>query len=407
MHAVPAFELPQITSSDPARKAESGRLCVADLPLARPLAASGLYVHVPFCFHKCHYCDFYSIVDHSGRHGEFAARLLAELIAFQELASNPPETVFFGGGTPTLLPPAHWTTLLRALRVAPGAEVTVEANPETVTEDLASVLSEGGVNRVSVGCQSFDPAHLKTLERWHEPASVDRSLRLLRGAGIERVNLDLIFAIPGQSLRDWRSDLQRAMALEPPHISCYGLTYEPNTALTARRRAGQIDAADEDLEAEMYELAIEVLAAAGYEHYEISAWARPGYRCRHNVNYWNAGTYWALGPGGSAHVAGWRWKNQPRLSAYLQSAVFAPIEDVEPPDPRRAASEAFMLGLRLVEGMTLERVDAALRDDPESARRRASIEHAMRGGLLERVGDRLRLTRRGLLLADEVVGGLV
>ncbi len=320
--------------------------------------------------------------------------------------------MFVGGGTPTLLAGPLLERVLTGIRSLPlvdEVEITVEANPETVSEDLAKLLVQAGVNRVSVGCQSFDPRHLKTLERWHEPENVARSVERLRAAGIENLNLDLIFGIPGQSLRDWERDLDRALALDPTHLSCYGLTYEPNTALTVRMRRGLITPIDQSLESAMYDATIDRLAGAGFEHYEISAWARPEGRCRHNLLYWKNEDWWPLGPGAAGHLRGLRWKNVPRLADYLRSGPWPPITDVEEPDEGRAVAEAFMLGLRLIEGLPKSVVDDLLDRSPAAARqeREHGIEVSRVEGLLEETQTHLRLTRQGLLLADTVIARLL
>ena len=226
----------------------------------------GLYVHVPFCFHKCHYCDFYSFVDAEDRQEAYVERLERELSALARWVRAPLGTVFVGGGTPTLLRPPLLARALSAVRerlgTAPDAEWTVEANPETVGDEVAAVLAAAGVTRVSLGAQSFDPRHLRTLERWHDPASVGRAVACLRAAGIGRVSLDLIFGIPGQSAADWERDLDAALALGPDHLSCYGLTYEPNTAMTARLRRGEFEPCEDASEARMLEAACDRLAEA-------------------------------------------------------------------------------------------------------------------------------------------------
>ncbi|NBP51267.1 MAG: coproporphyrinogen III oxidase family protein, partial [Actinobacteria bacterium] len=236
----------------------------------------GAYVHVPFCFHKCHYCDFYSFVDRDDRQEEFAARLEAEVDAWRPTVGAPLGTLFVGGGTPTLLRPPVLARVLGALRArlpwAAGSEWTVEANPETVTDEVAGVLAASGVGRVSLGAQSFDPRHLKTLERWHDPDSVARAIGRLRAVGIARISIDLIFGIPGQTLAEWTSDLDRAIALGTDHLSCYGLTYEPNTAMTVRLGRGEFEPCDEGVEAAMLEEAVERLARAGFDRYEVSNW---------------------------------------------------------------------------------------------------------------------------------------
>ena len=382
-----------------------------------PLRVESAYIHVPFCFHKCHYCDFYSFVDTRDQQGAFTERLVREIQAVGSGQDRPLKTLFIGGGTPTLLAPGHWKTLLAALDEhlpiasggpggpgGPGAEFTVEANPETLTAELVDVLVAGGVNRLSIGCQSFNPVHLKTLERWHDPANVERAVDIARRGGITNINLDLIFAIPGQTLSDWTDDLVRAVDLGPMHLSCYGLMYEPNTALTKRVQLGQVVPTEDDLEAEMYEAALAVLEARGFVQYEISNWSLPGRECRHNLAYWRNENWWALGPSASGHLDGLRWKNLPRLGDYLASLDWPPIVDVEMLPETERTGELLMLRLRLNEGVPLTLLDALLTSaDP----RRHVIARHEAAGLLERTDTHLRLTPRGRLLADSVLSDLV
>ena len=367
---------------------------------------AGLYIHIPFCFHKCHYCDFYSIVDERGRQAVFTERLIEEARVMGPLVKGPIRTIFAGGGTPTLLRPELWERLLAALHEAfdltEMTEFTIEANPETVTPALLKTLSAGGVNRMSIGAQSFDPRQLKALERWHDPANVERAVRLARAEGIESVSIDLIFAIPGQSMDDWRADLQRALALEPDHLSCYGLTYEPNTPLAKKLERGRIDLCEENIEAAMYEHTIDTLAAAGYEQYEVSNFARPHRRCEHNLIYWRSENWLALGPSASGHIDGVRWKNVPHLGRYLASAGGPPIRDVERLDPDARLGEQLMLRLRLRDGAERGWLEPRLDE-----RRRRVVDEQIATGLLERTADHLRLTHRGLMLADSVVAELL
>ena len=362
---------------------------------ARPRS---LYIHVPFCFHKCHYCDFYSLVDTRDRQQPFTERLVAELEALSSYA-GPLESLFVGGGTPTLLRPELWRELLSTLRDRfdlAAAEFTVECNPETASAELFDILVGGGVNRISIGAQTFNTAHLKTLERWHDPANVGRAVQLAREAGIGRQSIDLICAIPGQTLIEWRQDLEHALDLGVTHLSCYALTYEPNTAMTARLKRGDFTPADEDLEADMLELTLATLRDAGFERYEVSNYARPGDACRHNLAYWRQEPWLAAGPSASGHVAGWRWKNVPRLDSYLGEPLtvgLPPAVDVEPPDERRALAERLMTGLRLSEG-----IDA--RGLPATLHTLARQQHER--GFLLMDGDRWRLTDAGMMLADGI-----
>ncbi len=379
-----------------------------------------LYIHVPFCFHKCHYCDFYSIVDTRERQQAFLERLELELAALAPWATGAPlQTIFVGGGTPSLLRVDLWERLLAALHrlfdlslmSSAAGEFTVECNPETVTPDLMATLRQGGVNRVSIGAQSFNPAHLKTLERWHDPANVAKAVELARAASIPRQSIDLIYAIPGQTLDDWNADLDAALALGTEHLSCYCLTYEPNTAMTRRLERGDFDPAEDDLEARMFRLTASRLAAHGIERYEVSNYARPGAEARHNMAYWRGESWLASGPSGSAHVYGHRWKNVPRLGDWLDQSDdgFASIVDHEGPDPRRILSERLMLGIRLAEGLDeAEILTLAEAIDPHApARLLAEVQAYEAVGDLKRLSGRWRLTDEGYLRADAVASDLM
>jgi oxygen-independent coproporphyrinogen-3 oxidase len=403
-----AHPLPQWSSASPQRL----------LDLVGPEAGRlrGLYVHVPFCFHKCHYCDFYSFVDAEDRQPAYAARLEREILAMPPQSGDGLETIFVGGGTPTFLRPELLDRVLAAIgriRRRPDAEWTVEANPETVTDEVAGILVARGVHRVSLGAQSFDPRHLKTLERWHDPANVGRAIERLRKAGIGRINIDLIFGIPGSTLEDWERDLATALSLGTEHLSCYGLTYEANTAMTKRLELGRFEPCEEDLEAAMFEHTIDRLEAAGFEHYEISNFARPGEACRHNMLYWTNADWWALGPSASGHVAGLRWKNVPRISSWLaddaSTGGASPIVDVERVPASVRAGEILLVGLRLRAGLDAATVERCLStgDAIVDRKRRDAIDRALRSGRLEATDGRLRFTRSGLVLADELLSELV
>lgn len=387
-----------------------------------PDAVGSLYLHVPFCSHKCHYCDFYSIVDTQDRQDAFAARLIRELSAWAPLAvGGPLQTIFVGGGTPSLLRPELWRRVLAALAAdydlssirAGRGEFTVECNPESVTTELLDVLVAGGVDRISMGAQSFNSRHLKTLERLHDPTSVPRAHDLVRAAGIRRTSIDLIYGVPGQSPAEWESDLASALALGTDHVSCYNLTYEPATAMTARLARGEFTPADEDTEIQMFEAASTRLVAAGLARYEISNYARPGQECRHNLAYWRQDQWLACGPSASAHLrladGHHRWKNTPRLDDYLRGddAGFAPATDHEGPDARRALIERMMTGLRLAQGLDAHDTLARASDiDPDAATRLlARAEHARQVGHLDPGAmsrGRWALTSAGLLVSNGV-----
>lgn len=372
-------------------------------------SVSSLYLHIPFCFHKCHYCDFYSLANtnHEDFVG-FVARMGQELEAAGRYLSRPLDTLYIGGGTPTLLGPDLWRSLIRHIHshvhLAPDTEWTVEANPETVTPDLMAVLAAGGVNRVSIGCQTFSPTHLKTLERWHEPSSVVAAVESARDAGIENISLDLIYAIPGQTLGQWEDDLSQALALHPQHLSCYALTFEPGTPLAVKLSRGLIDTADADLEADMFTLTRRLLIDSGFCAYEVSNFARAGRESRHNLAYWLNMDWMACGPSASGHVAGIRWKNRASLSEYLHTSTPWPtITDLEMPQPARALAERLMMGLRLARGLPYE----SLLADAEAIGARVSFVAAL-GPLIDAehvIVDQhkhLCLTEQGLLLADSV-----
>lgn len=375
-----------------------------------------LYIHVPFCSHKCHYCDFYSLVDTQDRQQAFADRLLREMAALAPWTSGLPlRTLFVGGGTPSLMRVELWDRVLTELARhfdlsdtrSGAAEFTVECNPESVTPELMQRLRAGGVNRVSMGAQSFEARHLQTLERKHNPENVARAIAIAREAGIQRQSVDLIFGVPGQTLAEWDADLRRAIALGTEHVSCYNLTYEPNTAMTARLKRGEFTPADEDLEVEMYEHTRAVLADAGLRRYEISNYARPGAEARHNLAYWRQEQWLAAGPSASGHVADWRWKNVARLDDYLNAPSpdgLAPATDVEAPDEARLLKETFWTGLRLAEGVAHEPLlDRAERTHPGARQRLLRLrDHLESEGKMIAEPSRWRLTDAGMLQADAI-----
>ena len=366
----------------------------------------GLYVHVPFCARKCRYCDFTSLVAPEATHAAFVRRLAEEARAVAPHVRGGFQTIFIGGGTPSVLSAALWRDLLCALRetfdLSSLVEFTVEANPESVRDDLLEALTEGGVNRLSLGAQTFDAALLDTLGRAHTPTQTVAAVRAARRAGFANLNLDLIFALPGQTPKRWRADLDRALALGPEHLSCYALSWPAGTPLARMREEGSLAPCAEDTEAAMFEATMDAFAAAGFEHYEVSNFARPGFRCRHNLIYWTGGTWLALGPGAAGHADGLRWQNAPDLEAYLRSAGGAPLAEVERLDAETRARETIMLGLRLLEGLPLAALAPLLTDA-----RRAAVTRHVRGGRLRVAAGRLRLTRRGLLVADSILEDLL
>jgi len=371
----------------------------------------GLYVHVPFCRHKCHYCDFYSFVDSENRGAAFVERLLAEAAAAVRFVREPLTSVFVGGGTPTMLPPPLLRELVEGLRarlpMAGDVEWTIEANPETIDSAMAEELGALAVRRVSLGAQSFDRTLLRALERDHDPVSVARAVSLLRAGGVPQVNLDLIFAAPGSTVEQCAVDVRTAVSLSPDHLSAYGLVYEPNTPLTVKLRQGTVQRVSDDNEAAQYEHVVRALAAEGYERYEVSNWSRGGAQCNHNLLYWRNGDWFGLGPSASSHARGVRWRNVPRLGDWLEQGPSSPVQDAEVLSEDVQVGEAFMLGLRVVRGIERSRVEQLLQRGSNGERRRAAMARHLGAGLLAQGATHVQLTERGFQVADSVLMDLL
>jgi putative oxygen-independent coproporphyrinogen III oxidase len=375
----------------------------------------GIYVHVPFCTVRCGYCDFntYTAAElgvDGASVGTYADVALAELeLAVRVLGGGAPavQTVFFGGGTPTVLAAADLVRVLEGIEtrfgLARGAEVTTEANPDSVTPASLQTLAAGGFTRVSFGMQSAVPHVLATLERTHDPLNVAKAVAACRSAGL-KVSVDLIYGTPGESLTDWRSSLDAAIDLAPDHISAYALVVEEGTKLGAQVRRGQVPAPQDDDEAAKYELAEQVLGAAGYRWYEISNWARTSAdRCRHNEGYWSDGNWWGVGPGAHSHVGGVRWWNvkHPNAFATRAGAGMSPAAGRELLTADQRYDEAVLLGIRLADGLPV----GVLRPDGLAA-----LAPLIAQGLVEPSEmrpHRVVLTLRGRLLADTVVRRLL
>jgi oxygen-independent coproporphyrinogen-3 oxidase len=383
----------------------------SDLPEGTEIP--GLYVHIPFCFHKCHYCDFYSITRQAPhRMQQFVDRVLAEADLWHELPPGSrirPSTVFFGGGTPSLLPIEQMARLIQGLRrkfdFSQTQEWTVEVNPATASTEYCQMLRQSGVNRISMGAQSFHRAELNTLERHHDPQDVPRSIEMTRAAGFERLNIDLIYAIPGQSFASWTETLETAIELGLRHYSCYGLTYEPNTPIAVKRRLGQLQPAEESLELKMMHHTRRRLAEFGCPAYEISNYAAPGQECRHNLLYWRGGSYIGLGPSAASHIAGVRFKNRPHLGEWEQSIDQRqlPAIDVEFLTPHQRAGELIMLELRLSRGVVYDEYAARSGFDAHSLYAE-QIDRLTRLNLIHADDRGFRLSDAGLNVADAVAG---
>jgi putative oxygen-independent coproporphyrinogen III oxidase len=378
-------------------------------PLVDP-GLFGVYVHVPFCLTRCHYCDFVTYTGMEGLRRPYAAALVKEAeLAVAALGPEPPvvTSVFVGGGTPTLLPAEDLGRVLERLgellAFAPGAEVTVEANPETVDAATAEGLVAAGVTRVSMGAQSFDDRVLAALGRVHDASRVGRAVATLRAAGVPAVNLDLIYGGPGEDARSWAATLERAVALEPEHLSAYALTIEPATKFGRLVAAGRMAEPDEDDLADRYDTACAVLAAARYHHYEVSNWAgSPARASRHNLTYWRRGRYLGLGAGAHEFDGTARRWNLPGVPDYL-AAVEAgrrPTQGAEHLDPDQARFEALALRLRTAGGLDPDEA-RALGVDPAGPR----VQELRAAGLLGQ-GAGLRLTEKGMFLHGEVVARL-
>jgi len=389
-----------------------------DDALDRSRLGPGLYVHIPFCARKCWYCDFTAYHHRPGRASRYVDDLMAEIrlyAADDAFASVTFRTLFFGGGTPSLLEPGDFCRLMACLRSSfrldPGAEVTLEANPEDLRQDRLEAWLEAGVNRLSIGAQAAQDRLLAAAGRVHDWRAVEVGYRRARQAGFANIGLDLIFGLPGQTRDDWRETLERVLALAPgppEHLSCYGLQVEEGTLYGRWRREGRLRLPAEEDEAAMYRHAVERLAAAGYEHYEISNFARPGFRSRHNLNYWADGDFLGLGAGAWSHWHGRRWGNQRFLGPYARALAEGrrPVAEVDEPPLKTRMADALMLGTRLVEGMPAAWFVERFGQTPEEAFGPQLADLAGRG-LLERAGGRIRLTRRGLLLANEVWAALL
>ncbi len=349
-------------------------------------APFGVYVHVPFCAHRCDYCAFATWTDRHHLQHRYLAAVAREAQAAVDAGMPDATTVFFGGGTPSLVEPAALMAVLEAVPLAPGSEVTVECNPDTVTPGLLATYTAHGVNRISLGVQSMVPHVLRALGRTHDPDNVALAVKLVRAAGFSSFNLDLIYGGAGESLGDWRTALEAALALDPPHVSAYALTVEPGTPLAddvARHP-------DDDDQADKYELADDLLTAAGLGWYEISNWARPGHESRHNRLYWTQDNYVGLGCAAHSHRDGRRWWNVRTPERYLAR--------IEAGEPAVAGEEVLDAGTRRVEGLQL-----ALRTrSGVPAAAFAADELDRLDGLIERHGAQVVLTRAGRLVANDL-----
>jgi putative oxygen-independent coproporphyrinogen III oxidase len=370
---------------------------------------SAVYVHVPFCVHHCGYCDFTVI---AGRDHLMSAWLTALENEIEQTAWHVPiDSVFIGGGTPTHLPPLLLGQLLQLITdrfdVAATAEFSIEANPDGLSDDTIAELSAHSVNRISLGVQSFDDACLQVLERGHTRSTAVETIRRCASA-VPNVSIDLMFAVPGQSLDQWQETLDVATSLPVTHVSTYGLTWETGTRFLGRERRGELVRIDDEVELAMYLAAMDHLQSHGFTHYEVSNFAKPQFNCRHNQVYWDADEYFAFGPGASRYVDGVRSTNSRNVARWIQSWLKNEpcVESSETLNPEEKAREAIMLALRMRQGLEVDTfeqrfgcsLDALVGDQ---------IRRHRDAGMLELRDGRLRMTDQGLLIADTIVGDLL
>ena len=390
-----------------------------------PASGMGLYVHVPFCKTKCPYCDFNTYQGIENLMEPFLPSLKAEIQSWGEPLTHPAVTsIFFGGGTPSYLPPGYIEQILACIQssyqVDSGAEITIEANPGDLDAAACAGILAQGVNRLSIGVQSLDNDLLNLLGRRHQASEAVDAFQAARKAGFDNVNLDLMYGLPNQSIHQWRKTLDSLTSLEPEHISLYALTLEEGTPMHRWAEEGKIPEPDPDLAADMYQYARESLAAAGYHHYEISNWSLPDRACGHNLVYWENGPYLGVGPGAHSRLGDWRFWTvlSPRdyntkATAWAQSGI-QPADDLvetvlesvqtlggwEHLGPETICSETMFLGLRLLDGLNLSGASARTGVDM-AGKFQAPIQECIDLGLLVRDGDCLKLTESAYLIANQ------
>ncbi|NOX63822.1 MAG: radical SAM family heme chaperone HemW [Chloroflexi bacterium] len=376
-----------------------------------------LYIHIPFCQRKCPYCDFNTYAGMEGRFAAYVGALTKDIEGEGARRARPRvRTVFIGGGTPTVLEPEHWSSMMEAVRTGfrldPEAEITSEANPGTVDQTRFETLRRLGVNRLSMGVQSFDDEELAFLGRIHRADEAAAAFRLARSVGFANINLDFMFGLPHQRPETWRETLLRAIELDPEHLSLYSLTVDPGTPLAAWVARGQVSAPDPDLAADLYEMACQLLDEAGYHHYEVSNWARgplgkdglPRFACRHNLVYWRNEPYLGFGPGAHSWLDGARWSVARSVQGYIDALArgAAPLDYEERIDRELEMAETMMLGLRLLRvGVERAAFRARFGVDLADVYRQTIAELETRG-LVELTPHRLRLAPRAWLLGNEV-----
>ena len=371
--------------------------------------ADYLYIHIPFCVKKCIYCDFFSVPYDESSIQTYVDALCKELSLKKHLTGLL-KTVYFGGGTPTLLPAECFRQLFTCMKdnycFSPDIEITVEANPGTIDAAKIETLLSLGVNRLSVGVQSFNDNELATLGRIHSSDEALRSLESIKKAGLTNFSIDLMYGIPGQTMESWRESLTKAVELSPSHISAYELTPEENTPLYPLIQSHKITMLNEELILEMYNYAIDYLAGRGYVHYEISNFARPGFQCAHNLNYWDRGDYIGAGAGAHSFISAVRSINTTDINEYIVKLDHGHIPEIQSMKltPEDALKEFIFLGLRKTEGINLAKIPD-MGGNPLSAKERLSDagKELVDEGYLESSGDFLRLTRKGIVISNSII----
>ena len=369
----------------------------------------GLYLHIPYCLHKCGYCDFNSHPENQAEAEVYISALLAEIDHYAvKLKEKKVPTVFFGGGTPTILPPDHLDKILGRVKnrfdLTQNCEISIEANPATVECETLEQIRLSGFNRISIGVQSFDAEELKLLERVHSQEEIHTTVDRARQAGFNNLSLDLMFSLPGQSPEKWKSHLQQAVNKKPDHLSAYGLTIEPATSFFKLQERGLLQLPHEDIQLEMLETTIGFLQSAGYEHYEISNYAKPGYECQHNLNYWNNGEYLGLGAGASSYLNGERFKNINLPSRYIREVQVGgtAVESTERLEPLHAMGETIMLGLRQLKGISIENFENRFQVSFNTVYGKV-LAPLLEERLITLNQNRMALSRKGLFIADSVI----
>jgi len=377
----------------------------------RQATDQGLYIHVPFCHQRCHFCAFYLEIHHQRAAAEFVASLLTELHLYADASpfdARPLGSIYFGGGTPTTLDAAQLTRILSAavdaFGLASDAEVTVEAHPGSVTLESVQTLRSGGFTRLSLGAESMNQGELDRVGRPGSPLNTRQVVTIAREAGFENINLDLMYGLPGQTVESWTRSLQEILALNPTHLSCYALTVEDGTALQTAIRRGMVPAPDESLQNELEDLAETTLTGAGYRRYEISNYSLPGFASRHNRLHWTGGHYLGLGPSAQSYVGGRRFGNVGNLAAYHSSLQNGrrPVSESEQLSRAHETCERLTFGLRLTEGVVLDETGALSFPGLRHAIATLTVD-----GLLEGNGNVVRLSSRGRRYADTVAVALL